>query len=216
MKRSPLQRKTELRAQASPEAAEKVFRPRCCQARLGGCGEMFIPRRQFQKACAPACAHRMIDRRKAKDDRRQTRAQLEALKTVPKLKQEAQREVNRFVRARDRLAGHGCICCGQPLTWQSGRGGAVDAGHYRSTGSADHLRFDLDNIHAQRADCNRYRAGRAVDYRLGLIARIGLARVEALESNNIPVKWTRDGLRQIRDEYRRKANELELMIKDAA
>ena len=43
-------------------------------------------------------------------------------------------------------------------------------------------------------------------YRLGLIARIGQQRVEALESDNTPVKWTREGLRQTRDYYRAKLN----------
>ena len=85
----------------------------------------------------------------------------------------------------------------------------MDAGHYRSTGSADHLRFDEDNCHAQRSDCNRYGAGRAVDYRIGLIGRIGLERVEALEARNDTTKWTREGLREIRDTYRAKAKELE-------
>jgi hypothetical protein len=88
----------------------------------------------------------------------------------------------------------------------------VDAGHYRSTGAADHLRFNEDNCHAQSVYENRDRAGNAVAYRIGLIARIGLERVEALEADNTPVKWTREVLREIRDTYRRRANELEKQI----
>lgn len=87
-------------------------------------------------------------------------------------------------------------------------GGSFDAGHYRSTGSASHLRFDPDNCHAQRKQCNRYGAGRAVDYRIGLIARIGLERVEALEANNTPHKWTADELREIKATYREKTKQL--------
>ena len=45
--------------------------------------------------------------------------------------------------------------------------------------------------------CNRWGAGRAVDYRIGLICRIGLASVEALESENDPTKWTIEELREI-------------------
>jgi hypothetical protein len=48
-----------------------------------------------------------------------------------------------------------------------------------------------------------------VDYRIGLIARIGLARVEALETNNQVGKWTADELRAIKAEYRAKLKELE-------
>lgn len=179
---------------------------------------MFTPARPMQKACGPKCASLMVEFRNcrtaekaAREDRRQTRAQLEALKTIPHLKREAQREFNRFIRARDRLAGHACISSGKPLAWESKgiTGSAVDSGHYRSTGAADHLRFNEDNCHAQSVYENRDRSGNSVAYRIGLIARIGIERVEALEANNTPVKWTRDQLREIRDRYRRKANELE-------
>ncbi len=87
-------------------------------------------------------------------------------------------------------------------------GGAVDAGHYRSTGSADHLRFNESNCHAQRSDCNRFGAGRAVDYRIGLIDRIGLSAVESLEALNESIKWGRDELRATRDMYRRRARDM--------
>ncbi|MNL72197.1 Bacteriophage Lambda NinG protein [compost metagenome] len=81
-------------------------------------------------------------------------------------------------------------------------GGAYDAGHYRSRGSASHLRFDEANCHAQRKHCNRYGAGRAVDYRIGLIARIGLPEVERLEADNSVCKWTRDELVAIKNHYK--------------
>ncbi len=45
-------------------------------------------------------------------------------------------------------------------------------------------------------------------YRLGLIERIGLARVEALEADQAPRKYTADELRAIRDLYRAKLREL--------
>lgn len=137
----------------------------------------------------------------AKVERASIRARKEAIKTIPVLIKEAQVAFNAYIRARD--ADKPCICCGQPLG--TGEvGGAYDCGHYRSTGSAAHLRFDERNAHAQRKVCNRWGAGRAVDYRIGLVARIGLAAVEALESDNAPKKWTREELISIRDEYRKK------------
>jgi hypothetical protein len=48
-----------------------------------------------------------------------------------------------------------------------------------------------------------------VDYRIGLIGRIGLEAVEALEADNRVHKWERDELIAIRDLYRRKRKELE-------
>jgi len=139
-------------------------------------------------------------------EKAETRQRKEALKRIPDYIKEAQIAFNAFIRARD--AGKPCICCGQPLG--TGEvGGAYDCGHYRSTGSAAHLRFHEDNAHAQRKVCNRWGAGRAVDYRIGLIARIGLEAVEALESSNQPHKWTREELKEITQTYRRKLKELQ-------
>ena len=158
---------------------------------------------------AQAAKAARTDAKKARDaakvDRASIRARKEAIKTIPDLIKEAQREFNAYIRARD--ADQLCICCGNPLG--TGEvGGAFDCGHYRSTGSASHLRFDERNAHAQRKVCNRWGAGRAVDYRIGLVARIGLEAVEALESDNTPHKWTRDELIAIRDTYRAKLKEL--------
>jgi len=141
----------------------------------------------------------------AKVERASIRARKEAIKTIPDLIKEAQREFNAYIRERD--ADKPCICCGRPLG-DGDVGGAFDCGHYRSTGSASHLRFNEDNAHAQRKQCNRWGAGRAVDYRIGLIARIGIGKVAALESSNTPHKWQRDELISIRDTYRAKLKEL--------
>lgn len=137
----------------------------------------------------------------AKVERASIRARKEAIKTLPTLKAEAQQAFNAYIRARD--ADKPCICCGLPLS-AGDVGGSFDCGHYRSVGSAQHLRYDERNAHGQRKQCNRWGAGRAVDYRIGLVARIGLEAVEAMESDNSTKKWTREELIAIRDEYREK------------
>ena len=151
-------------------------------------------------------AEAKMARAAAKVERASIKARKEAIKTIPDLIKEAQREFNAYIRARD--ADQLCICCGNPLG--TGEvGGAFDCGHYRSTGSASHLRFDERNAHAQRKVCNRWGAGRAVDYRIGLVARIGLEAVEALESDNTPHKWTRERLIEVRDTYRAKLKDIQ-------
>lgn len=137
----------------------------------------------------------------AKVERASIRARKEAIKTIPVLIKEAQVAFNAYIRARD--ADKPCICCGLPLS-AGDVGGSFDCGHYRSVGSAQHLRYDERNAHGQRKQCNRWGAGRAVDYRIGLVARIGLEAVEDLESDNSTKKWTREELIAIRDEYRKK------------
>lgn len=141
----------------------------------------------------------------AKVERAETRRRKEAMKTVPALIREAQQAFNAWVRARD--AAQPCISCGAPPPDLSGLHAGRDAGHYRSTGSASHLRFHPDNCHAQCVRCNQWGAGMAVDYRIRLLVRIGSQRVEALESHNTPHKWDRDELRGIRDAYRQKLKE---------
>lgn len=168
------------------------------------CKTSFQPQRMGQRVCSPICAARLVKSDK-KAERVQTKARKEAIKTIPQLIKEAQIEFNAFIRYRDR--NQPCICCGLPLG--TGEvGGAYDCGHYRSTGSAAHLRFDERNAHAQRKVCNRWGAGRAVDYRVGLIQRIGLEAVESLEADNDPIKWDRDTLRQIKVIYRAKLRDL--------
>jgi len=172
------------------------------------CGTTFSPHRMAQKVCGPVCAGRKVraDRKeKLAQDRKQTRARRESLKTIYDRIREAQTAFNAYIRARDN--GKPCICCGRPLG-DGDVGGRFDAGHYRSTGSASHLRFNEHNCHGQRKYCNRYGAGRAVDYRLGLIARIGRQAVEDLESDNTLKKWTHAELIDIAATYKAKRKEL--------
>jgi len=161
----------------------------------------------YAQACEAKAKRKEAKKAKetAKAERESVRQRKQALKRIPDYIKEAQIAFNAYIRLRDR--GKTCICCGSALAL-SAVGGGYDAGHYRSTGSASHLRFNEDNVHAQRKVCNRYGAGRAVDYRLGLISRIGIERVEALESNNAPHKWERDELIEIAKKYKAKLKEL--------
>jgi hypothetical protein len=176
-------------------------RPKLCK----NCKERFLPTRPLQVVCGPVCGLMRAKRKREAEEKKQDRVKRESLKTIPQLIAEAQKEFNAYIRERDK--DRPCICCGKPLGADA-VGGGYDCGHYRSTGSASHLRFDERNAHAQRKHCNRYGAGRAVDYRIGLVGRIGLDAVLALEADNEPVKWDRDTLRQIKVIYRAKTRAL--------
>lgn len=170
------------------------------------CLKPFMPARPMQAVCSPRCAHRKVRLDKAKE-REVVRERRKALETIPELIRAAQKEFNAYIRERDR--DQPCICCGRNASDKDLlTGSRWDAGHYRSTGSASHLRFDERNCHRQLVYCNRHGAGRAVDYRIGLVARIGLAAVEALEADNTPKKWTREELREIAATYKARTKEL--------
>ncbi len=176
------------------------------------CKNEFEPVKPMQRVCGYACALSLAasDRAKAEKvasvkERKATKEALGRLKTRSDWMAEAQVAFNSFVRARD--AGKPCICCGKPMG-ENIPGGAVDAGHYRSRGSAPHLRFDERNCHAQRKQCNRFDSGNVVGYRLGLIERIGLEAVEALECDQVPANYDIEDLKFIKSFYASKAREL--------
>ena len=188
----------------------KQPKPKKC--RVATCRASFVPQRLGQAVCSPKCALATVEVQKAKEkkslaqaDRREIKVRKEALKTRGDHIREAQQAFNEYIRTRDQAAGHLCISSGKPLDWS---GNAVDAGHYRSVGSAPHLRFDERNCHAQSKQDNRFLSGNAVDYRIGLIARIGQEAVDALESDQSVRKYTVDEIKAIKTEYRAKTREL--------
>lgn len=183
--------------------AERKVRLRKCAVK--SCRTPFAPRNISHKTCGPTCAELHVAAEKARKLKRERQEGLQKLKRRADYIEETQRAFNAWVRYRDMLAGHRCISSGLPLDWS---GNNVDAGHYRSRGSAPHLRFNEDNVHAQSKKENRYNSGNAVDYRINLIARIGLARVEALECNDTPRKWSIDELKAIKAEYVAKLKQL--------
>lgn len=171
------------------------------------CREQFVPRSITHKACGPECAAVVAQSERQAIERKADRVRKQALKSRRDWMKEAQVAFNTFVRQRDK--DKPCICCGRVETQVSGLNShGWDCGHYRSVGSAPHMRFNENNAHRQLVLCNRHGAGRAVDYRIGLIARIGLAAVEALESDQTPCKWTVEELQTIKAKYRQKLKEL--------
>lgn len=165
--------------------------------------------------CAIGYAEKSASKRVAlesKAERKVTRERKEKLKPRREWIKDVQKVFNTWVRLRDQLAGHACISSGRPLDWS---GNAVDAGHYRSTGSAPHLRFDERNVHAQSKHDNNWKSGAAVDYRIGLIKRIGLEAVEALEADNTPRHYTIDQLKELKAHYAMKCKELVKLTESA-
>lgn len=190
----------------------KPPRPKTCKH----CKTKFQPARNFQSWCSADCAVEIAKAKQAKQkaqeatkDRRDTKERKEKLKDKGDYTREAQKAFNEFIRWRDRIAGHTCISSGKALDWT---GNAVDAGHYRSVGSAPHLRFEERNCHAQTKRDNRYLSGNAVDYRLGLIERMGLEAVEALEADQEARRYTIEDLKEVTKIYRAKVRELKRLL----
>lgn len=178
------------------------------------CRDPFVKRSMTHKLCGKeecAIAWGLKEREKrlakvAKEDRKNASERRQKLKTRSDYIKDCQIAFNAYIRARDR--NKLCISCGVPLA-QEAVGGGFDCGHYRSVGSAPQLRFHLDNAHGQCKKCNRYGAGRAVDYRIGLVSRIGSAKVESLEADQSSPKWTIPELVEMKKEFMRMRKEIE-------
>lgn len=186
-----------------------TFKPKA--AKCAVCKSEYMRLRPLMKVCGPSCA---ITHAKAQNERKQAKEQaaerkvirekLAAMETKPQLTRKAQAAFNAFIRARD--AGKPCISCGRPL---SNEPNSYDAGHYRSVGSAPHMRFVETNCWAQCRHCNNYLSGNVVEYRKGLIERVGLAEVERLESDQTLRRYTKEALQEIASHYRAEARRLE-------
>ena len=167
------------------------------------CKTPFTPVRSMQSVCGPSCAMKVARKVVEKKDKKETKLKLDALQTKPQLVKKAQTAFNAYIRARD--AGKPCISCDKPL---DGGPNTFDAGHYRSVGSAPHMRFTEDNCHGQCKHCNNWLAGNHVEYRKRLLERIGEHQLELLEADSTLRKYTKEGLEEIARHYRAEARRL--------
>ncbi|RTP85054.1 hypothetical protein EKN30_25020 [Enterobacter asburiae] len=193
------------------------------------CGEYFVPKfhdirirwccpehgtilamEEREKEKVKAAAKRIKEQKEAeKAGRKRRQEKRESLKSKSQWDKEAQSAFNRYIRIRDE--GKECVSCGNPLLGKSNylTGSAIDASHYRSRGAASHLKFNVFNVHSACTRCNRQLSGNAVEYRIRLIERIGLERVERLESDNEPRRFDIPYLQRIKSIFTRKARALE-------
>ena len=115
--------------------------------------------------------------------------------SVAKLKAMAQKYFNRFIRERDK--DKPCISCNT--------GKPEQCGHYLSQGHHSALRYDENNCAGQCVRCNLYLHGNLVNFRKGLIKRIGEEKVIEMETRFKGAhKWGRFSLIEILTKYKPK------------
>ena len=177
--------------------------PRC-----RNCKEKFVQYQFNNKFCKEldcqvAKGLYLVDKQqqqKLKEINKDVRERKEKLKTTSDYLKEVEVFVNRFIRLRDK--DKPCVSCQRPLKSK------FDAGHYRSKGGNPEIRFNEDNIHGQCVYCNRHLHANLIDYRISLIKRIGLDRVEWLEGKHEPRKYTIPELIIMKEEYKEKIKRL--------
>lgn len=113
--------------------------------------------------------------------------------SVAELRKKAQKVFNAWIRKRDE--GLPCISCGS--------GTPTQACHYLSQGHHSALRYNEDNTHLGCIKCNLFLHGNLINYRKGLVKKIGEDKVIALE--NTPrqaYKWDKFSLIAIIEKYK--------------
>ena len=176
---------------------------------------MYTPYFSTDKYCSHTCAykrHREIELTKTiltmfeiGDNYNESHKKISAKSkknstTLKELAKRSQAAVNRYIRARD--YNKACVSCGVN---NNDVVGPWNAGHWRSRGSALHLRFNLLNIHKQCVEDNLHKSGLEIPYRIELITRIGLESVQKLENDNKPRKFTREYLIRIKQLFNKRA-----------
>lgn len=155
----------------------KKIKPKKCA--WSKCGKEFIPnpfqfnqKTCFNTVCALGYTREKEAEKEAKNWNKEKKAIREKLKSHKDWINDLQKVFNEYIRSRDE--GKNCICCDKPLTK------VFHAGHFWSCGAYPNLRFDEDNCHGQREDCNLHKHGNHAEYALRLPIRIGQKRFEEL------------------------------------
>lgn len=157
------------------------------------CKKPFYPSKTTQSVCSLGCAVKLAEQKEGKMVLR--RAEKEgikqlaiSLKTLGDYKKELQIEVNKIVR----LIDEGCVCISCGINY-----GQFQAGHYRSVGGWDNLRFNLHNNFNQCAQCNNQKSGNLVNYREGIVYTFGDSQMAYMDDLNViypSIKLNKDEL----------------------
>lgn len=172
------------------------------------CGNEFVRYDTIQKKCVPCGLSEAREKERIKQvkkfhkvaTRKSPKANKDNLSHQLELTQE---QVNKLARLRDK--DRPCISCGTKKP-----GIKYDAGHYKTVGGHNELRFNLKNIHLQCSQvCNVYGAGKAKEYAAGILERYGHEYLDYLDGHHERIKYTCQDLKAFRLEVRAIIREME-------
>jgi vacuolar-type H+-ATPase catalytic subunit A/Vma1 len=165
------------------------------------CKEKFEPIKFLQKYCLKdECVRVWVESEKAKQWKVKKQKMKNDLETIQELIKATQIIFNKYIRLRDK--GQNCISCQKkPLK--------ENAGHYFNANNHWNVRFNELNVHLQCEHCNTYLSGNLIEYRKGLINKIGEEQLTLLEMEAKKTrKFTKDELKEIINTYKKKTKEL--------
>lgn len=160
------------------------------------CQKPFIKYRTTQRTCSAKCAikeARGKTKKKSLEQKQLDRKMRELMKTKKDYEIELLKIVQEMARILDKDLP--CIASGS-------FNGKMAGGHYYAAGSGPFtmLKFNMWNIHKQCFHSNSGKAGDTHRYRLGLIDRYGIEKLDEIESLRLVYKdlrWFKEDLRDI-------------------
>lgn len=172
------------------------------------CKLQFQKERPLQFTCSINCSieytkqrNEHLKRLDAKKQRKVYKDTKDKLKTRQDHLREAQRHFNTWIRCRDE--GLPCIACNKPMNKK------INASHYKTVGAHPELRFEPLNCHSGCEACNTYLSGNIVNYRINLIKRIGIDKVEWLEGSHEEKHYSVEEIKEIGKKYKQLVRELQ-------
>ena len=164
------------------------------------CKERFTPAHFNQKYCFnKECTKVWIESEKEKQWKKKKAKLKQDLMTVQDYVKIAQQVFNKYIRQRDK--GNKCISCGKNIKQNE----TVHASHYKPAGTCWATRFNEDNVHVSCVKCNNFLSGNLSEYRIRLVEKIGIARVEEVERLSATTKkFTVEELKEIINIYKNK------------
>lgn len=172
------------------------------------CKNEFVKIKPLQTVCSLPCAIAYTKEKaekKAKQEwNKEKREFRQKDKTYTQRLNEARKVFQKWIRLRDK--DQPCISCGCTTAKQ------WDAGHFLKAELFSGLIFNEFNVFRQCSSCNNYLSGNELMYRKGLIKRIGVEKVEELESmaDSMRIhKYSNEELQSIVKIYSLKIKQLE-------
>ena len=164
------------------------------------CNKEFKQYRTTDKYCIP-CAIKIAKAKEAEKKKtwpQRKKKMKESLKTRTQKINEVRSIFQKYIRLRDK--DKPCISCGTHTATK------WDAGHYLKAEVYTGLIFNENNVHKQCQRCNQYGGGMQVEYRIGLIERIGEPAVRTLEmlKDDLRVyRWEDGELIRLKEKYKK-------------
>lgn len=171
--------------------------------RCKNCRQLFEPARFNQKFCFdPECVKVWVTSEKEKQWKKKKAKLKVELMTLQDYFKLAQMTFNKFIRLRDK--DKPCISCNAKAGSYT-----ITAGHYFPSTNKN-VTFNEDNLHGQCwYNCNSNKSGNLIEYRIGLIDRIGTKRLNELELESRKTrKYTIEELKEIIKTYKEKTKNI--------